>query len=103
MFPSLPCVFARGTCWIVVQNRRPDAQVRLSRFVLRHLLRSLRSEIHSRLARRYDEVEGQEDEEFLPNAEGKKPVRFTDVSAGMDWGKPAVMSDQKQTHSILSV
>lgn len=46
----------------------------------------LTSEILPHLTRRYDEHEGQEGEEFLPKAEGKKPVRFTDVSAGMDGG-----------------
>lgn len=85
----LSCVFAwGGNCWILVQKRRPDIQVRPWTFVLVHLTRLtlLRSEIHFRLARRYDEPEEQEDKEFLPNAEGKNPVRFTDVGAGMDRG-----------------
>lgn len=64
---------------------------------------SLRSRVHSHLARRYDEPEGQEDEEFLPNTEGKKPVRFTDVRAGSDGGKPSFMSDQKETYFMFAV
>ncbi|XP_003973416.2 sodium-coupled neutral amino acid transporter 3 [Takifugu rubripes] len=35
---------------------------------------------------RYDDPEGQEDEEFLPNAEGKKPVRFTDFEGKTSFG-----------------
>lgn len=63
----------------------------------------LTSEIHSHLAHRYDEPQGQEDEEFLPNTEGKKPVRFTDVGAGMDGGQPGFMADPNQTHFMFSV
>lgn len=89
MCSCLSCVFAwGGNCWILVQKRRPDIQVRPWTCVLVHLatLTLLRSEIHFCLARRYEEPEEQEDKEFLPNAEGKNPVRFTDVGAGMDQG-----------------
>uniref|UniRef100_H3BYP6 Solute carrier family 38 member 3 n=1 Tax=Tetraodon nigroviridis TaxID=99883 RepID=H3BYP6_TETNG len=34
----------------------------------------------------YDEPEGQEGEEFLPKAEGKKPVRFTDFEGKTSFG-----------------
>lgn len=52
---------------------------------------------------RYDDPDGQEDEEFLPNAEGKKPVRFTDVGAETDWGGKRVTPGQNQTDFMFSV
>lgn len=88
VFVLVLCFCLGWNCWILVQKRRPDIQVRRWTFVLVHLttLTLLRSESHFHLARRYEESEEQEDKEFLPNAEGKNPVRFTDVGAGMDRG-----------------
>lgn len=105
MFSFFRCVFA----WGELLDSRPEPAPRHPGTSLEvcspppPAFTVLRSEIHSHLAHRYDEPEGQEDEEFLPNAEGKKPVRFTDVGAGMDGGKPGFMPDQNQTHFMFSV
>lgn len=90
MCSCLSCVFALGGQPLDSRPgatpRHPGTSVDVCPRPPHHAHPSERSEIHFRLARRYEEPEEQEDREFLPNAEGKNPVRFTDVGAGMDRG-----------------
>lgn len=109
MCSCLSCVFALGGQPLDSRSeatpRHPGTSVHVCPRPPHHAHPSERSEIHFRSARRYEEPEEQEDREFLPNAEGKNPVRFTDVGAGMDlggWGWGG-RTDQNQTYFMFSV